>query len=325
MVIIEVYVDDIIFGSDDDRLSKQFAKDIQIDFEMSLIGELKFFSSLQISQLNNGILISQSKYIKEMLKKFGMEDCKPISTPMTTGCKLSNDDQSKEVDQKLYKSMIGSLLYVTASRPDVMHAIGLVARFQANPKETHVLAIKRIFRYLKGTIEFGLWYPKGNEFTLVAYTDANWEGNIDDRKSTSGATLYLGNCLVAWSSKKQSSVSLSTTEAEYIAAATCCTQVIWMRQTLEDIQVKYDDPIPTFCDNTSQINISKNLVMHSKTKHIPIKFHFLREHVIENNIKLEYVETKEKIADIFKKPLPRETFEYLTQKPGVIPFPNGQM
>ena len=108
-----------------------------------------------------------------MLKKFGMEDCKPVSTPMTTGCKLSKDDESKEVDQKLYTSMIGSMLYVIASRPDVMHAVGLVARFQANPKETHFLAIKRIFRYLNGTTKFGLWYPKGNELTMVAYTDAD--------------------------------------------------------------------------------------------------------------------------------------------------------
>ena len=131
---------------------------------MSLLGELKFFLGLQISQ---------SKYIKEMLKKFGMEYCKPVSTSMTRGCKLSKDDESKEVDQKLYRSMIGSLLFVTTSRPDIMHVVGLVARFQANPKETHVLAIKRIFRYLKGTTKFGLWYPKGNELTLVAYTDVD--------------------------------------------------------------------------------------------------------------------------------------------------------
>ena len=140
---------------------------------MSLLGELKFFLGLQTSQQNNGIFISKSKYIKEMLKKFGMDDRKPVSTPMTTGCKLSKDDESKEVDQKLYRSMIGSLLYVTTSRLDVMHAVGLVARFQANPKETHVLAIKRIFRYLKGTTKFGLLYLKGNELPLVAYMDVD--------------------------------------------------------------------------------------------------------------------------------------------------------
>ena len=135
MIIIEVYVDGIIFGSDDDKLSKQFAKDMQSKFEMSLLGELKFFLGLQISQLKNGIFISQAKYIKEMLKKFGMEDCKLVSTPMTIGCKLSKDNDSKEVDQKLYRSMIGSLLYVTTSRPDVMQAIGLVAKFQAKPRK----------------------------------------------------------------------------------------------------------------------------------------------------------------------------------------------
>ena len=165
--------------------------------------------------------------------------------------------------------------------------------FEATPKETHVLAVKRIFRYLKGTINFGLWYPKGNDLTLVAYTDADWAGNIDDRKSTSGATFYLGDCLVSWLSKKQSSVSLSTIEVEYIAATTCCTQVLWMKQTLRDIQVKYDESIPILCDNTSVIYISKNPMMHSKTKHIPIKFHFLQERVTEKNIKLGYIGTKE--------------------------------
>ena len=132
---------------------------------------------------------------------------------MTIGRKLSKDDESKEVDQNLYRSMIGSLLYVTPSIPDAMQAVELVARFQENHKESHVLAIKRICRYLKGTTEFGLWYPKGNELTLVSYTDADWAGSIDDRKSTSGPTLYLGDCLVSWSSKKQPLVSLSTVEA----------------------------------------------------------------------------------------------------------------
>ena len=314
MIIIEVYVDDIIFGSDDDRLNQQFSKDMQNEFQMSLLGKLNFFLDLQISQLNDGIFISQSKYIKEMLKKFGMEDFKPISTLMTIGCKLRKDDESKEVDQKLYRSMIGRLLYVTTSRLDVMQAIILVARFQANPKEANVLEIKRIFRYLKGTIEFRLSYLKGNEITLVTYIDAYQTGSIDDRKSTSGEKLYLGDCLLSWSSKKQPSVSLSTTKAQYIAATPCCTQVILMSQTLEDIQVKYDETIHIFGDNTSVINIYQNPMMHSKTKYIPIKFHFLREHVIEKNIRLEYVDTKEHIEDIFTKPLPRETFEYLRQK-----------
>ncbi len=189
--------------------------------------------------------------------------------------------------------MIGSLLYVTASRPDVMHALGIVGRFQANPKESHLQAVKRIFRYLKGTAEFGLWYPRGQELTLTAYTDADWVGDTDDRKSTSGGAFYLGNCLVSWLSKKQSSISLSIAEAEYIAAAACCTQVLWMKQTLNDVQITFEDPILILCDNTSGISISKNLVMHSKTKHIPIKYHFVREQVLNKTIKLDYVGTKD--------------------------------
>jgi hypothetical protein len=291
---------------------------------MSMLGELSFFLGLHISQSNKGIFISQTKYIKEMLKKFGMEDCAPVSTPMITGCKLRKDDESPEENQTLYRSMIGNLLYVTTSRPDIMQAVGLVARFQSAPKETHVQAVKRIFRYLKGTLDFGLWYSRSKDFTLTTYTDADWEGSIDDKKSTSGGALFLGNCLVSWLRKKQTSISLSTTEAEYIAATTCCTQVLWMKQTLKDIKVEYDQPISIICDNTSAINISKNLVMHSKMKHIPIKYHFLREQVVEQSVKLEYIATKEQVADIFTKPLPRDTFEYLRQKLGVISLSSHQ-
>ena len=142
-----------------------------------------------------------------------MEDYKPVSTPMITSCKLSKDDESKEVDQRLYRSMIGSILYVLASRTDVMQFVEQVARFQAAPKETHIIAVKRIFRNLKENLDFGLWYPKWNDLTLIAYSDVDWAGCVDDRRSTSGTTFFLGGCLVSWSSKKQSSVSLSTAEA----------------------------------------------------------------------------------------------------------------
>jgi hypothetical protein len=153
---------------------------MQNEFEMSLLGELSFFLGLQIRQRNQGIFISQTRYIGEMLKRFRMEDCKPVITLMQTSGKLSKDDDSKSTDQRKYRSMIGSLLYVTTSRPDIMQEVGDVARFHASPKESHVLAIKRIFRYLKGSEDFGLWYPKGKNLSLIAYIDADWAGCIDD-------------------------------------------------------------------------------------------------------------------------------------------------
>jgi hypothetical protein len=147
--------------------------------------------------------------------------------------------------------MIGSLLYVTASRPDVKQVVGMVARFQEEPKESHVQAVKRIFRYLKGTIDLGLWYPSKDSFTLKAYSDVDWAGSVDDRKSTSGGAFFLGESLVAWISKKQSSISLSSIEAEYIAAPECCTQVEWMKQTLQDIKIVFEEPTIIHYDNTS--------------------------------------------------------------------------
>jgi hypothetical protein len=195
-----------------------------------------------------------------------------------------------------------------------------VARFQATPKESHVLAVKRIFRYLKGTKDFGLWYPKGKDISLIAYIDADWAGCIDDRRSTSGATFYLGECLVSWLRKKQSSVSYLQLSRVYFSNNMLYT-VLWMKQTLIDIQVEYDEPIPIYCDNTSTISISKNPVMHSKMKHIPIKYHFLWEQVAEKNIRVEYVGTKEQVANIFTKMLPWEALEYLRQRLGVISTP----
>ena len=169
-----------------------------------------------------------------MLKRFKLSDVKPASTPMTVKCQLDIDPNGKAVDQKVYRSMIGSLLSLCASRPDSMVSVGICARFQAAPKESHYVAVKRIFRYLAHTPNFGLWYPKGANFNLLGYSDSDWAGDKVDRKSTSGGCQLLGYSLVSWSSKKQSCVSSSSTKAEYVAADSCCAQLLWMRKTLKD-------------------------------------------------------------------------------------------
>jgi hypothetical protein len=177
--------------------------------------------------------------------------------------------------------MMDILLSLTASRHDIIQELGLVGRFKSNPKETHVLAVKRIFRYLKGTDDYGLWYPKDTNITLRSYTNTYWVGGIYDRKNTSGGTFFLQNCLVSCLSKKQTSLSLSTAKAEYIATSSFCSQVLWIKNNLKDIKVPFDQPISIMRDNTSAISLSKNHVQHSKTKHIPIKYHFLREQVVK--------------------------------------------
>ena len=207
---------------------------MQAEFEMSMIGELTHFLRLQIRQQDLGIFLFQSKYAKNLLKKFGLESAGSIRTPMSPNVKLIVDLLGKNVDPSLYRSMIGSLLYFTASRPNISYSVGVCARYQANPKESHMIALKRIINYVKTTAEFGVWYSKDISDVLAGYFDANWAGNADDRKSTLRGCFYVGNNLVSWMSKKQNSISLSTGEVEYIAASSYCTQLLWMQKLLHD-------------------------------------------------------------------------------------------
>jgi hypothetical protein len=195
-------------------------------FEMSMMGELKYFLGFQIKQLQEGTFISQTKYIQDILKKFGMKNAKPIKTPMGTNGNLDLDTRGKSIDQKVYRSMTGSLLYLCASRPNIMLSVCMCARFQADPKEIHLRAVKRIMRYLVFTPKFGLWYPKGSIFDLIRYSDADNARCKIDRNSTSETCQFLGRSLVSWTSKKQNSVPQSTTEVEYIVAGHCCAQLL---------------------------------------------------------------------------------------------------
>lgn len=260
---------------------------------MSMIGEIKFFLGLQISHTDKGILIFQTKYLKKILKKFGMENSKLVSTPMTANDKLSLKDDSTHVNLTRYKSMIRGKLYLKQTRPDIMNAVCIISRFQSNPRENHESLVKRIFRYLQGTTNLGLWYPKDENFDLCAYTDSNWVGDVDEKKSTTSRAFFLGSRLISWLSKKQSCTSLSTIESEYIATTTNCTQVLWIKKMLKDIKIKCKEPIIIYCDNSTTIDISKNPVFHSKIKHVSIKYNFLKENVEAKEVRLVYVNTKE--------------------------------
>ncbi|KAI3669337.1 hypothetical protein L6452_40570 [Arctium lappa] len=267
IILIQIYVDDIIFGSTNPKYCKNFAKLMVSRFQMSMMGEMNFFLGLQVKQFSTGIFINQSKYILDILRKFKMENCKPIGTPMASGTKIGTDLSRKAVDVRTYRGMIGSLMYITSSRSDIMFSTCLCARYQANPKESHLSAVKRIFRYLKGTADLGLWYPKDTSFELTSYSDADHAGCMLDRKSTLGHIQFLGDKLISWASKKQLCVSTSMAEVEYVAAASCCSQVLWMRTQLRDYGFHFNR-ILIYCDSKSAIAITTNPVQHTKTKYI---------------------------------------------------------
>ncbi|GJU39124.1 putative ribonuclease H-like domain-containing protein [Tanacetum coccineum] len=238
ILLVHVYVDDIIFGSTNKELCTGFEKLMKDKFQMSSIGELTFFLGLQVQQKEDGIFISQDKYVDEILKKFNYTDVKSASTPVDLEKPLVKDGDANDVDVHLYRSMIGSLMYLTASRPDIMFAVCACARFQVTPKTSHLLAVKRIFRYLKGKLTLGLWYSRDSPFELVAYTDSDYARATQDRKSTTRGCQFLGNRLISWQCKKQTVVATSITEAEYVAAASCCGQCTPSTRTLDNGEIK---------------------------------------------------------------------------------------
>jgi hypothetical protein len=315
-LIAQIYVDDIIFGSTVNSHAHEFSEEMQQEFETSMIDELTYFLGFQVQQSIQGMFVSQSKYAKDLVKRFGLDGKSHACTPTRTSVKLHVDVAGKPVDQSLYRSMIGCLLYLTASQPDISFSVGVCAHFQANPKESHLTTVKRILRYVNGTVNFGICFSQNTNLELVGYSDADWARNMDDRKSTSCECFYMGTNLVAWMSKKQNSISLSTVEAEYIVVGSCCTQLIWIKQLLTDYGFAQRKMI-VYCDNTSAINISKNSVQHSHTKHIDILHHFIRDLVETQVLSLEFMPTKHQLADLFTKPLDGSRFEYLKNAIGV--------
>ncbi|GKB39972.1 retrovirus-related pol polyprotein from transposon TNT 1-94 [Tanacetum coccineum] len=256
-----------------------------------------FTKGLQIHQSPRGIFINQAKYALEILKKHGMKKSQSIGTPMATKPKLDVDLSGKLVDQTDYRSKIGSLMYLTSSRPDIVQALCYCARYQARPTEKHLKEVKRIVRYLRGTINMGLWYPKDYDFKLTAFSDADHARFIDTRKSTSGGIKFL-------------------VEAEYVALSTSCAQVMWMRTQLKDYGFNYNN-IPLYCNSQSAIAISCNLVQHSHTKHIHTRYHFIKEQVENGIIELYFVRTEYQFADMFTKALPEDRFQYLVRRIGM--------
>jgi len=250
-----------------------------------------------------------------------MEDCKEAATPIVTNCLMDADEAGNQVDSTKYRGLIGSLLYLTTIRLDIQFGVCLCARFQSNPKESHFKAAKRILKYLKGTTNVRLWYPNESNIVLSGFSYSDYVEWKLDRKSTSGTCHLLGSSLISRNSKKQACVALSTAEAEYIAAGHACAQSIWLKHQLMDYGVKLEK-VPLYCDNTYAINLTKNPIQHSKTKHIEIRNRFIRDHIQKGDIEIMFVKTENQLADLFTKPLARDRFNKLRIELGILDMKN---
>jgi hypothetical protein len=316
ILIVCLYVDDMIYTGNFELTSFKHA--MQSEFEMTDLGIMKYFLGIEVDQSTKGIFVCQQKYAADIIKRFCMEDCNPAETPIPLGTKLSKKDEGPTVDPTLYKILVGSLLYLTTTRPDIMYASSLVSRFMESPKDSHWKMVKRILRYVAGTLNFGLWYTQSDDNHLSGYTDSDFAGSLDDRKSTSGHAFHLGTNLISWASKKQPIVSISSAEAEYVTATSASCQVVWLRIILNDMSHTEKEPTPIFCDNTSTISLSKNHVFHKKRKHIDTRFHFIRELVNNGDITLQLCGSRDQLTDIFTKPLGKSVFDFQRQHLGII-------
>ncbi|GJS73152.1 putative ribonuclease H-like domain-containing protein [Tanacetum coccineum] len=294
ILLVQIYVDDIIFGSTKKELCDEFEKLMKDKFHMSSMGELTFFLGLQVQQKKKGIFISQDKYVHEILRKFNYTDVKSASTPTDLEKPLVQDGDAADVDEHLYRSMIGSFI-------------------QDNPS----LSCQEIFRYLKGKPSLGLWYSKDSPLELVAYTDSDYAGATQDRKSTTGGCQFLGNRLISWQCKKQTVVATSTTKAEYVAAASCCGQVLWIQNQLLDYGYNFMNTV-IYIDNNSTICIIENPVQHSKTKHIEIRHHFIRDCNAKKLIQMAKINTEHNVADLLTKGFDAGRFQYLVSSIGML-------
>ena len=321
IILIALFVDDTVICCNDVAVLTREKQKLSQRYEMQDQGEIHYFLGMSVKRNRaiRSLTIDQSLYIEKVLKRFGMMDCNPISTPLENGRKFEKVSEGESpVNLTEYQAAIGSLIYAAIStRPDISVSVGLLSQFMTNPSREHWNGVKRIFRYLKGTLNFGLSFKHSENFELVGFSDADWAGDETTRKSMSGEIFQLGGSPISWASKKQTVVALSTTEAEYIALSLATQEAIWLRNLLSDIHLK---PTTTtmYEDNQGTIALSKNPTNHSRTKHIDIKYHFIRDMILKKQIDVIYCPTNDMVADIFTKGLPKVTFEHLRTKMGVL-------
>ncbi|KAI3744092.1 hypothetical protein L1987_57167 [Smallanthus sonchifolius] len=313
-ILLSLYVDDMIITGDDYDGIESLKRDLAHHFAMKDLGLLRYFLGIEVAQSKKGYLLSQTKYISDLFQRARLSDNRIADTPLETNARYSPTDGVPLSDPSLYRTIVGSLVYLTVTRPDIAHAVHVVSQFVTAPTSVHWGAVLRILRYLRGTQFQSLLFPSTSSLELRAYSDADWDSDPNDRKSTTGLCIFLGDSLISWKSKKQDVVSRSSTEAEYRAMAVTTCEIVWLRWLLAYMGVVVSSPTPLHCDNQSAMQIAKNSVFHERTKHIEIDCHFTRHHLQLGTISLPFVPSALQIADIFTKAQSASRFRFLCDK-----------
>jgi hypothetical protein len=306
-VYLLLYVDDIIITGNNSTAISDIISQLSAAFELNDLGPLCYFLGLQIDYKKVGLFVHQHKYITDLLHKFQMTDCKASPTPIATTPPISTDNNDALSDPTPFHSLVGALQYATFTRPDIAFAVNRVCQFMHKPSTVHFVAAKRILRYLKGTLHKGVLFQPGH-LALIAFTDADWAGDLSDKRFTSGVIVFLGHNPITWLAKKQHTISRSSTEVEYRSLANGAAELAWLRQVLCDLKLFLPSAPLIWCDNTSALALASNPVFHGRTKHIEVDYHFVREKVVCGDLLLQFICTHDQLADIFTKALPSTRF-----------------
>lgn len=287
------------------------------EFEIKELGNLKYFLGIEVARSKEGIFISQQKYVLDLLQETGMLGCRVIDTPIEQNHRTGADLEEGAVDRASYQRLVGRLIYLSHTRPDIAYAVGVASQFMHNPKESHLKAVHRILHYLKGSPGKGILFKKGGHMSVEAYTDADYAGSLVDRWSTLGYCTFLGGNLITWRSKKQNVVARSSAEAEFRSMALGICELLWLKIILADLQICWTAPMRLYCDNKSAINIAHNPVQHDRTKHIEVDRHFIKAQLEGGLICTPFVPTGEQLADLFTKGVSGSIFHKLLYKMGM--------
>ncbi|CAM8900631.1 unnamed protein product [Rhodiola kirilowii] len=319
-IILLVYVDDVVLTGTSPTLINQIKEFIHHKFRIKDLGHLKYFLGIEVARSKEGIFINQRKYALDILADHSFTDSKPVKTPLETKHGLSHSTSHPTSDPTIYRKLVGKLIYLTITRPDLAFAVHTLSQFMATPTVDHLKSAHRLLRYIKLAPAQGILFSATSNLRLTGYCDADWASCPITRRSVTGYCMLLGSSVVSWKTRKQAVVSRSSAESEYCSMASACSEIVWLTRLLTDMNIPVVRPVPLFCDSQSASHLARNPVFHERTKHVEIDCHFVRQFVNSGTIHPTPIHTSEQPADLLTKPLTHDNLIYLSSKLGVTNF-----